>query len=134
MRPGNSLNLLNTRVTPLRGQCTVRRPMSSEHDQTGVPVPFRPLFVELPQERINKLRRVTRFAPEYLFSPKLLAPLRRAEFAAAMMEIERDPKRYIEELKRISRERRASAARLQALRELLAEGSSESPRRSSTAV
>lgn len=108
--------------------------MSSEHDQTGVPVPFRPLFVELPQERINKLRRVTRFTPEYLFSPKLLAPLRRAEFAAAMMEIERDPKRYIEELKRISRERRASAARLQALRELLAEGSSESPRRSSTAV
>jgi hypothetical protein len=111
-------------------RCIVQRPMSNEHDQAGIAVPFRPLFVELPQARIDKLRRVTRFYLDYI-SPELLAPLRRAELAAVMMEYERDPEGWLEELKRITRKREASAARLRALLDSLAEGSSEG---ASTAV
>jgi hypothetical protein len=88
--------------------------MSSEDEPSGIPTPFRALFVELSQERIDKLRRVTTFDPDHI-SPQLLAPLRRAQMAAVLRRIDEDPAGYLEEMQRITRKAKASAARAMAL-------------------
>jgi len=67
--------------------------MGIEHDDpAGIPVPFRPLFVELPENRVKALRQVTRFVLDPV-NVKVVAPLRARMFEQGIAELRAMAKR-----------------------------------------
>jgi hypothetical protein len=67
--------------------------MGIEHDDhAGIPVPFRPLFVELPENRVKALRQVTRFVLDPV-DFELVAPLRARMFEQGIAELRAMAKR-----------------------------------------